>query len=473
MNSHLPPTDAPWGRRLLTLLFIGLLVALPVGWVSSQYLGNQVSSTLSYNVQDGWCEAGVYAGVGPGPHCFGDYSQSALISEHDFQIGTRDFTQQQPYLSNPGDAYNSLYPPISQLPHVASDLLRLGGVSPSGSFYLYLAFLLAAVLIPGIWVAWCWRGTAVALAPLLVIGLAALPAIVAVDRGNSAGFVVPFLMVFAVFLGREPKLMAPAAVVGAAFVRPQFILIALGLVAIGRIRHALGAVGVFAAATIASFALMPAGFGPSLHSWAGNITAFRGGFGDLTFSTPANISVARALVSTGSWVANWPGPIGRLGQHMAEFVFNHPLVPSVVLFLIAAVVLFLGRRTLPRSVAITVPLVIAATFSAVVPAYYLTFALVIAACILGPRFVRGPAGGMLDEQVPSDTPWFWGWPLIIVTMLSIAPLPFVRDTDPASPVQRNSIVLEQIGKLWLALVVLALVWIAVRTWRRRHEHSQA
>jgi hypothetical protein len=80
---------------------------------------------------------------------------------------------------------------------------------------------------------------------------------------------------------------------------------------------------------------------------------------------------------------------------------------------------------------------------------------------------------MLDERVPSDTPWFWGWPLIIVTMLSIAPLPFVRDTDPASQVQRNSIVLEQIGKLWLALVVLALVWTAVRTWRRRHEHSQA
>ena len=52
MNSHLPPTDGPWGRRLLTLLFIGLLVALPVGWVSSQYLGDQVNSTLNYNVQD-------------------------------------------------------------------------------------------------------------------------------------------------------------------------------------------------------------------------------------------------------------------------------------------------------------------------------------------------------------------------------------------------------------------------------------
>ncbi len=64
--------EGSWGRRLLVLLFIGLLIALPSTWISSQYLGNEVNATLSYSVRDGWCEAGVFPGLGA--HCFGDYT---------------------------------------------------------------------------------------------------------------------------------------------------------------------------------------------------------------------------------------------------------------------------------------------------------------------------------------------------------------------------------------------------------------
>ena len=111
-----------WARRLLVLLFAGLLLALPTGWISSQYLGNSINPVLSYNAQDGWCEAGVFPGIGV--HCFGDYTQSSLVAEHDFHLSDRDFAKQGPYLSDPTIAYNALYPPISQLPHVAVTVLR-------------------------------------------------------------------------------------------------------------------------------------------------------------------------------------------------------------------------------------------------------------------------------------------------------------------------------------------------------------
>ena len=45
--------EPTWARRLLILLSLGLVVALPALWISSQYLQNEMGGVLSYNVKDG------------------------------------------------------------------------------------------------------------------------------------------------------------------------------------------------------------------------------------------------------------------------------------------------------------------------------------------------------------------------------------------------------------------------------------
>lgn len=460
--------DTRWARRLLVFLSLGLLLALPAIWISSQYLQNEIGGVLSYNVQDGWCEAGVYPGLGV--HCFGDYTSQAITAQHDFGLGG-DGLLGTPFAGSAGVAYNSLYPPIGQFPHVASDLVRLGSGNDGLAFYLYIGVLALAVLAPALWVAWRWRASPFALVPLLLIGVAAVPVIAAIDRGNSAGFVVPLLLAFAIFVGKDPPLLAPGLAVGVALVRPQFILVALALVAFGRWRHAVAAVAVFLAITFASFSLTAGGLPASLRAWWTNVTGFQGGAGNIGLPTPGNISLPRSFVSIGVWLGEWPGFVGSFGTWLADRSFHNPLVPTALLALVTAVVFFIARGRVPRSVVVIVPLVIAGTASTVSPIYYLSFALVVAAVILGARVAGRGEPGVLD-QTSEPTPWFWGWPLVVLTTLSLAPLPFAVATDPGAPILRNSYILENIGKGWLALIVIALGWVVYREVRVRWTRSK-
>ena len=306
------------------------------------------------------------------------------------------------------------------------------------------------------------------------VGVAAVPVIAVVDRGNSAGLVIPLLLAFALFLGKDRPWLAPGLVVGAALVRPQFILIALALVAIGRWRHAVAAAAAFIGITFASFALTAGGWSASARSWWDNVTGFQGGAGNIGLPTPANISIPRSVVSVGAWVGEAPGPIGSAGRWLAQSVYDRPLFAVGGVVLVATAVFLVAAGRVPRSVAITIPLVIAGTASTVSPVYYLSFALVLAALILGTHIAGGDEDGMLDgaDGATTPTPWFWGWPLVIIIMLSLAPLPFALDTDPVSPLLRNAYILENIGKAWLALVLIGLGWVAHREFRVRWSASK-
>ena len=152
----------------MLVLSAALVVALPALWVSSQYLGSEVAGSLSYPVRDGWCEAGVYPGLGA--HCFGDYTGQVLTARHDF--GLPDFDpSKHPYLADASQPYNSLYTPVGQLPHVAAALLLSAGAGPEITFYMYAALLLLAVAAPSLWLVWLWRRSAFAALPLVLLGV--------------------------------------------------------------------------------------------------------------------------------------------------------------------------------------------------------------------------------------------------------------------------------------------------------------
>ena len=120
---------------------------------------------------------------------------------------------------------------------------------------------------------------------------------------------------------------------------------------------------------------------------------------------------------------------------------------------------------MPRSVAIVVPVALAVMSPTAVPGYYLGFALVIAALVIGPDLRARGGRGMLDTEADGRTPWWWGWPLIVATALSIAPIALSGDAPEGSPLPRSGYVLEQIGKVWFVVVLLGLAWVAMRIWR--------
>ena len=462
MNVGSPSADGPWARRLLLLLFAGLLLALPIAWASTQYLGNEIDPALSYNAVDGWCEQGAFPGLGH--HCFGDYTVAALTASHDFNLGGHDF-QKGAFPADPNSAYTSLYPPLGQFVHVVVWIVQEGLLGNVVTFWIYLALLGLAMLAPALWVAWGRRKSPFALAVVLVMGVAALPVIAMLDRGNSAGFAIPLVLAAMVFLGRDPAWLAPAAIVGAALVRPQFIIVALALVAIGRIRHALAAVATFVVVSLMSFFFVPGGFAAGMRAWIDNVTVFRGGFGDLNSPIPANISVARTITSVGSWLSERPGPIGSFGYWVASTVPKHPFIPALLLLCLALALFVAARGRVPRSVAIVVPVALAVMSPTAVPGYYLGFALVIAALVVGPDLRARGGRGMLDTEADGRTPWWWGWPLIVATALSIAPIALSGDAPEGSPLPRSGYVLEQIGKVWFVVVLLGLAWVAMRIWR--------
>ena len=451
------PPIGRWGRLLVILLSLGLLVALPTAWVTTQYKGEEINSALSYPANDGWCHLG-YTAPGFGIHCFGDYAQALISAQVDLDLPGAPPAGVIPGVTNPD--YTSLYPPVSQYPHVLSALAANSDIGRERTFYGYMSLLALAVFAPALWVAWMWRRSAFAVVPLILIGVAAVPVFATLDRGNSAGFVIPFLLAFAIFLGRDPRPAAPIAAVGAALVRPQFILIAVGLLAVRQWKQAIAAVASFAVITVASFALMPAGFTASFRSWYDTVSGLTSaGVASVTRDIPANPSIPRSVTAAASWVGGAPSALGEAGWWVAGQVVSRPLLPVVLILIVTALLFIFAPGSVPRSVAVVLSLSIAALSPAVAPVYYLGFALVVGALIL--RDSGGGTRGLLDE---GDT-WphrIWAVAVVVAVTLSLVPLTFRGLAPEGWPVPRQAWVLENVGRLWFLLVVGALAWLLAR-----------
>src|SRR5580693_5170918 len=91
-------------------------------------------------------------------------------------------------------------------------------------------------------------------------GIAAVPAWMVIDRGNSLGVVVPIALVFLVALCRRRWGLVAIMVVLAALVKPQFAVLAVALFAARQWRLGGIAVAGVAISNIAAFALWPRDF---------------------------------------------------------------------------------------------------------------------------------------------------------------------------------------------------------------------
>jgi len=355
---------------LLGTVLLASSVSAATGLVLAQYYSVDVLSSLLYPPDDCW--VGLPTNIGR--HCFNDYT--IMVA------GGMRPNPWEPYpilvFSHYVPTHNN-YPAAGMIPHVVFGLLGKWLGAPRLGLLGYLFVLTIACLTPAVWAARGARGLE-RLVVFAACGVAAVPAWIAIDRGNSVGFIVPIALAFLVALCRQRWGLVAVMVVLAALVKPQFALLAVALLAARQWR--LGWIAVVGAvlSNLAAYLLWPRDFpGTIVQSIQGTL-----GYGNFESQTDiGNISFGRALLMIPDTVK-----ISQTGGEIPDGFLAGPrsLIGYGILVVVVVCVLALGRRIPPVMVGIV--LLAAVSLSpAVTHTYYLVFVLPVAALV-----VRGPDG---------------------------------------------------------------------------------
>lgn len=365
---------------LLGTILLVTVASGAIGFVMTQYYSIDVlSSVLAHPYSDCFLDWGMSIGR----HCFSDYT--IVVG---YGMRSNPWEVDMTYLeTNPLLVYNN-YPAAGMIPHMLFGLVGASISAPILGMAGYLVALTVAVLTPAIWAA---RG-AIGLERILVFiacGSVAIPAWAVVDRGNSVGFIAPVALLFLIALCKQSWGLAAIAVVMAALVKPQFIVLALVLFAVRQWRMGGLAIAGALVANIAAYLLWPQNFPQTIAQSMRSVGGY--GSGDALVE-PSNVSFARGILLVPDMLVF----LANGGKLSGDFLaVPRSVIGYMVLIVIVVAVLALGRRMPPVMAGILL-LTAASLFPAVSNRYYLVFVLPIAAVIvrdpLGPR-----ASGIFDR----------------------------------------------------------------------------
>lgn len=243
--------------------------------------------SLSYLGDDG---LGLHCGNGMtarsiGYHCFGDYSEI-----RNYFAG----------VSETGPWFG--YPGLGNTFHFLGVWVEVTTGEYYAGLFAYLSLLGIAVLTP--WLYFITRsrfGIGEKILSVFAIGPLSLPVIVAMDRANSVGFVVPFLLLFVLSIYKRNYLWAAVAVVAAASIKPQFLLLLLAFFVVKKLTLALWSVVAFVAVNFMPYVFDQADFPDNL-SWSFEATfGFPGSRVDVG-AYPKNLSLVAPLTAIASGV---------------------------------------------------------------------------------------------------------------------------------------------------------------------------
>ncbi len=364
---------------LLGTVLLASAVSAVTGFVLSQYYSVDVLSSLVSVPEDCLLDWGMNVGR----HCFGDYALQA-------NIAARPNPWEPYHVVVSGHSLRQLgtnYLAANTVPHLTFGLLGRWLHAPRLGLLGYLLALTIAFLTPAVWAARGARGLE-RIVVFVACSIAATPAWMAIDRGNSVVFVVPIALVLLVALCQQRWRLAVVMIILATLVKPQFAVLVFALFAARQWR--LGSLTVAGAAVcnIAAYLLWPPNFPEKITQSIRNI---------LDYGSPEsridlyNVSFAKGLL----WIPDAlkaQGPGGIPGGFLAG---PRSLLGYAVLFLVVVSVVALGRRIPPVMVGIVL-LAAASLFPAVSSRYYLIFVLPIAALLA--RDPDGPPGsGIFDR----------------------------------------------------------------------------
>lgn len=405
MNQSETQALSVWGKRMLSLTTLLLGISFAASLILGSYYDQPITQALSFRIQDN-----ERFDSGLGIHSFGDFQEIR------YALPTADYPD---FWTNS----NSAYTPSAFVPNVvAKRIQELFGVQIS--LMTYLLALAICTAAPAIWVARNQNRENIILS-FLVLTVFAQPFITTFDRGNSVGFALPFIMMFAVGFFDQKSLPIIIGLIGAFAFRPQFALLGMAILTARMIKPAIitavGCLTVF----FGSFLFMPGAYSDSIAAWFQNLKNFTRKY-DHGVPFPANLSSKTSF-----------GGVFDFGSYTR----------NSILIVVVVLLVFLSFRTAhdkPRILiaSLTLPCLIPAlSFS-----YYSTFVLIIAGLILAyPKFFENGA------QPQSKLILIYHYSLISAIAVSLAPIPFVRE------VGRNSIALESFSTIWTTVLFFTLV----------------
>lgn len=398
------------GQSERTILLGAVLVLTAVsavtGFVLAQYLSIDVLSSLVFVPDDCYIDWDTKWGR----HCFSDYTM--VVS---FGLRPDPWDAYPVYLPS-GLTYGySNYPAAGMVPQVMFGLLGKWLGAPRLGLIGYQLALTIAVISPAVWAARGARGLE-KIVVFLALGVVAIPAWMVIDRGNSAGFVVPVALVFLVALCRRRWGLVVVMVILAALVKPQFAVLGAVLFAARQWRWAGLAVGGVIASNLAAYALWPRDFPQTImrsiqytfgygNASGGGGSGGGGGGGGSGAATDATFKAltANLNVSFGKALLLIPDSIksGESGGKLPDGFLAGPrsMLGYAVLLIVVIAVLVLGRR-IPAVMAGILLLATASLSPALSQPYYLVFVLPIAAVLV--RDPDGPPGTGIFDRFAAD-----------------------------------------------------------------------
>ena len=414
------PTTNIWGDRLLTILTILVGISFLAILVLGNYFDQPITQALSFDIEDGQCDP---ATQGVGVHCFGDYQD----------------IRKQLELAIIWDGTRNPYPPSGLIANVViKPFENLFGIR--NSLFIYTALLFLVVASPAIYSARKDKNRNTLMLRFSFLTIFAQPIISTLDRGNASGFAVPFLTLYAFKLDRNSNWYATLAVAGAASIRPQFIVLAIGLLVFGQIKHFF--ISIFASISIIliSFIFWPGNIRTNFAMWFSNITSYSSvAKTDVADKYPVNLSMRSAVDHIDTLLKN---------------SFSNWLQVNYVAISIAVLIAIVGtllacRRTNTKSEVIIVSMSLPCLIPETSFVYYSMFTVVLGSLIL----TKSSFFHQTEAEISGTTSKskdFYQWFIVFAIAISLAPIPFVFE------VGRNSIALEYFGLIWSVVLFWTL-----------------
>lgn len=398
------------GQSARTILLGTILLASAVSVALSYILADPYSIDMLSTLLNGPADCWVDWGMNIGRHCFSDYT---MVVTAGLQANPWSYEMSLPFGN-----YAPLRvggPAAGMVPHLLFGLPAQWLGMPRLGLIGYLLALTIGVLSPAVWASRGARGLE-RVVVFVALGAAAIPAWAVIDRGNSAGFIVPVALCYLVALRRQQWGLVAIAVVLAALVKPWFVVLGVVLLVTRQWRWSGVALAGVICTNFAAYLLWPQDFPRTIAQSIRNLSSIGSSFPDLV--SLRNISFGRGFVllpdifeflQTGGKM-----PDGFLAGPRS--LFGYVVVVVVVIALMA-----LGRR-IPPVMAGIVLLATATLFPPLAYYYYLVFVLPIAALLV--RDPDGPPGtGILDGSAAGGghrrAVGLW---LSLATALSIAQL---------------------------------------------------
>ena len=420
------------GQQLLSLLSMGVALAVLVAWASASYFSVDVVGSLIWPGDDGYCNA---ATQGLGKHCFSDLAMFLGLG----------FTMDPEGLSGS----IKFYPPLNRLGFFVFQAFA-AGFGQHVAVLAYVALSAACLILP---VAWVSRGLPMRIRILIISlsGLLTFPFLATIDRGNNIAFAVPLIFGFVMAIHRHRYGVAIVAIVIGSQIKPQIGLLAIGFLVLRRymdfVIAAVSAVSAFLMSFVI-FWVLPGGLTP-LQEFKDFVLYIR--FFDqylpLTQMYPLNISFVHLL--------------GVAYEGLGLGVASTDSLQWFVYSIVGAAMLLIIWRGAQIGVAVWFPAVLMGVLLTPNPvfAYYLTGALVVASF-----FFHASLAGQIQ-----DSPLFVRGLLVAAVVASLVPLliPAGWAEAPAPTVGEGVVVslLPRIASvLWFAYLIAVAIF-AVRTSR--------